>query len=59
MSTNNDSAGYPVGNRTERPHHPDGWFPDRPADSENAGDMPRRGQPPASGTHDRPMKGKR
>lgn len=53
--SSDDKAGYPVGNRTERPHHPDGWFPARPAD-ETQGKMPPRGQPPASGEHDRPRK---
>lgn len=54
--SNDDKAGYPAGNRTERPHHPDGWFPDRPADDPNTV-MPPRGRPPASGEHDRPTKG--
>lgn len=54
---NNDSAGYPVGSRTDRPHHPDGWFPDREKNGGDSGPMPRRGQPPASGEHDRPTKG--
>lgn len=55
VNTNN-GGGYPVGNRTNEPHHPDGWFSERPADSESTGPMPRRGQPPASGEHDRPKK---
>lgn len=54
-SNTDDSAGYPVGNRTERPHSPSGWFPGRPADDESTGDMPARGTV-GRGTHDRPKK---
>lgn len=55
VNTNGDSAGYPVGNRTEEPHHPDGWFPNT-RETERNNDMPKRGQAPASGEHDRPTK---
>lgn len=49
-----DAAGYPVGGRTGKPHHPDGWFPARDGNGGDDGPMPERGRPPASGTHDRP-----
>src|SRR5689334_301660 len=47
-----NEPGYPVGGRGERAH-PDGWFPQRPADSEGpmSGPMPPRHRPPPTNTH--------
>lgn len=50
-----DEAGESLGSRTQRPHHPDGWFPDRPAEQESNEKPPPRGTL-RSGVHDRPKK---
>ena len=52
-----DEPGYPLGNRTNRPHHPDGWHPTRPAEEEpqNQEGAPPRGKA-RFGVHDRPKK---
>lgn len=49
----NGAEGYSLGNRTERPHHPDGWSIDR-EDTAN-GDNPPRGTV-GRGEHDRPKR---
>lgn len=51
-----DDGGYPVGgaNRPSRDRS-DGWWPTRESET-SGGTMPPRGQPPASGTHERPSK---
>lgn len=50
-----DSAGFPAGNRTTRPHSPSGWHPERES-SDNGDDGGRRGQGPGYGEHDVPTK---
>lgn len=52
-----NEPGESLGDRTNRPHHPDGWFPSRPAEEEPQND---KGAPPRGkaryGEHDRPSK---
>lgn len=48
-----EKGGYPLGNRTNKPHHPDGWDAKRESKEEpEKGDPPKRGTL-RSGTHDR------
>lgn len=55
----NDKGGYPLGDRTSKPHHPDGWGAERESKEESKeerGEANPRGTKPRSGSHDRSEK---
>ncbi len=49
----NDQGGYPLGSRTQKPHHPDGWDAKREDKSEGSNEKPPPRGTLRSGTHDR------
>lgn len=49
----NDQGGYPLGSRTQKPHHPEGWDAKREDKSEGSNEKPPPRGTLRSGTHDR------
>lgn len=50
-----EQPGYPLGSRTQRPHHPDGWHPGRTDAEQSKVNTTKRGTL-KSGVHDRSEK---